>query len=501
MAADGALNERGSPPPPPVLADSGQAPNGRSKGTRVRPQIHLTKPVTLKQPDDMIRARLLHKLGIYDNLPPTTAANSKPASPASTLSPPLLNGTSPPPPPPPATLSSSPPAVMPGGNRAVQRISPPMNSSPPKNISMLSSSPPASPLGSFKRKSTEVPAASFQSTPLSAAQLRRLRILRGMGVGYYSTNPTPPDGSAKRPLLNVSSMYSEALKSTYPPGDARHAQQHAQRQARMTSQTPAMHPRSNSFTSLQNSSGTTANNIGTSNAVFPTAPETLHHRSNSFTALNSMGPSELLMPPETVEDEAARFQLKNIMTHVETIDPINGTSMLRSAPPTFRGRKKLVVFDEDVLVAPIPTRYEFSNRIKAKIWSNRYELAENAERNALEFAAEGWNWRNVTEDDGMYICSTSGELVHPIHLQTSTTSTAATESSNSTAAAAAAGMGNTGVPVTSDSSSSSSSDDEDESIHVDEDDDDADDDKERLSLGGLGQALERHNLTRGAPAH
>jgi hypothetical protein len=316
-----------------------------------------------------------------------------------------------------------------------------------------------------------------------------------MGVGYYSTNPTPPDGSAKRPLLNVSSMYSEALKSTYPPGDARHAQQHAQRQARMT--TPAMHPRSNSFTSLQNS--TTANNIGTSNAVFPTAPETLHHRSNSFTALNSMGPSELLLPPET-EDE--RFRLKNIMTHVETIDPINGTSMLRSSPPpAFRVRKKLVVFDEDVLVAPIPTRYEFSNRIKAKIWSNRYELAENAERNALEFAAEGWNWRNVTEDDGMYICSTSGELVHPIHLQTSATSTATAESSNSTATAAtAACMGNTGVPVTSDSSSSSSSDDEDESIHVDEDDDDADDDK-RLSLGGLGQALERHNLTRGAPAH
>lgn len=72
-----------------------------------------------------------------------------------------------------------------------------------------------------------------------------------------------------------------------------------------------------------------------------------------------------------------------------------------------------IAFVDEVEVMPIPTRHEYSDRIKSRIWSNRHELQENAERNAVEFASEGWNWRNVTEDEGMYICSASGELVHP----------------------------------------------------------------------------------------
>jgi len=89
------------------------------------------------------------------------------------------------------------------------------------------------------------------------------------------------------------------------------------------------------------------------------------------------------------------------------------TKTKRSSAYKLKPKKTRIAFQDQVEVMPIPTRHEYSNRIKSRIWSNRYELKENAERNAVEFASEGWNWRNVTEDEGMYICSVSGELVHP----------------------------------------------------------------------------------------
>jgi hypothetical protein len=131
------------------------------------------------------------------------------------------------------------------------------------------------------------------------------------------------------------------------------------------------------------------------------------------------------LPPD---GSAVRNPLQGVKPTTEplkaTLDDNGGISTASSSADSnassaggMKQRKTRIMFQEDVEVMPIPTRYEYSDRIKSRIWSNRHELQENAERNAVEFASEGWNWRNVTEDDGMYICSQSGELVHPIHLK------------------------------------------------------------------------------------
>jgi hypothetical protein len=97
-------------------------------------------------------------------------------------------------------------------------------------------------------------------------------------------------------------------------------------------------------------------------------------------------------------------------------DTNNNYNTLQPQPIDKRPRKQ-IQFNDDVSVVPIPMRSEYSERVRARLWSDRFEIHDMASRNALEFAAEGWDWKNVIEDDGMFVCTASGELIHPVHCQ------------------------------------------------------------------------------------
>ena len=74
-----------------------------------------------------------------------------------------------------------------------------------------------------------------------------------------------------------------------------------------------------------------------------------------------------------------------------------------------------ISFKETVDVICIPTRYEYSPEMRSQLWSSIHEINENAARNTIEFASEGWDWRNVTLDNDMRHCPSTGAYIHPIH--------------------------------------------------------------------------------------
>jgi hypothetical protein len=80
---------------------------------------------------------------------------------------------------------------------------------------------------------------------------------------------------------------------------------------------------------------------------------------------------------------------------------------------TSPGKKCAVSFDTSVQVHTIPARVDYSKRMRCALWTHPMEMQQNAARNSLEFAAEGWDWRQVADDEDMVIYA--GERIHPIH--------------------------------------------------------------------------------------
>lgn len=102
-----------------------------------------------------------------------------------------------------------------------------------------------------------------------------------------------------------------------------------------------------------------------------------------------------------------KVQLKECRSDDESSD--------ESLPTSRRG--SAVQFDPTVSVVRIPSRYQYSPRIKKHIWSDSVEIMEMAERNMIEFQHEGFDWRSVVLEDDMYVDSYNGNLIHPCHLE------------------------------------------------------------------------------------
>ncbi|CAJ1938693.1 unnamed protein product [Cylindrotheca closterium] len=72
-----------------------------------------------------------------------------------------------------------------------------------------------------------------------------------------------------------------------------------------------------------------------------------------------------------------------------------------------------VSFKTLVSIRCIPDRNQYDNR--QDLWIQKEEFEELFHRNCMEYAADGWNWENATEESEFLLYE--NELVHPVHFQ------------------------------------------------------------------------------------
>lgn len=79
--------------------------------------------------------------------------------------------------------------------------------------------------------------------------------------------------------------------------------------------------------------------------------------------------------------------------------------------------ERRVHFNDHVQVALIPTRQEYSSRIRRFLWDTPVHMQQQIVRNTLEFTADGWDWQTSLEETEHYFNPHSNEYIHPVHLE------------------------------------------------------------------------------------
>jgi len=96
-----------------------------------------------------------------------------------------------------------------------------------------------------------------------------------------------------------------------------------------------------------------------------------------------------------------------------TQQKISPVGVLKTGNTKSNGIKSNVTFQKQVSVQYIPDKRQLHNR--EDLWVQKEEFTELFQRNCLEYAADGWNWENATEESEFV--HFQNELVHPAHFR------------------------------------------------------------------------------------
>ena len=81
------------------------------------------------------------------------------------------------------------------------------------------------------------------------------------------------------------------------------------------------------------------------------------------------------------KDERRRMQRRQQRSSAANADKNSSSISSPASSPSNSKKskpKRCITFNESVKVVPIPTRHEYSDRIRCRLWSNTIELYENA---------------------------------------------------------------------------------------------------------------------------
>ena len=95
------------------------------------------------------------------------------------------------------------------------------------------------------------------------------------------------------------------------------------------------------------------------------------------------------------------------------MDDDSSLSSTRSSVSSATARRRLS-FDEEVSIVNIPRREQYSHRMQQHLWHSREDLQASIMRNTVEYAADGWAWQQVREEED-HIATRDGKYVHPVH--------------------------------------------------------------------------------------
>jgi hypothetical protein len=96
-------------------------------------------------------------------------------------------------------------------------------------------------------------------------------------------------------------------------------------------------------------------------------------------------------------------------------DSLDATKAI--SPVRKQNHRRSVSFEKTVSVRTIPKRNAYSSRIQKDLWATPNEVHQSTNRNILEFSADRWDWKRVTEEEDMFYNYQTQEYIHPIHVQ------------------------------------------------------------------------------------